>query len=113
MTAYALRKHKRAVSNAIPQISAGRTTMPVTMPLSEAIIRRSASVDAYQKGRNYYQQGGVFSLIKRGNVLQAEVKGSHEPSSRVKCTVNERDLIITRCTCSYKEGGWCEHVVAT
>ena len=44
--------------------------------VTEASIRQHASADPYRRGREYYEQGAVLSLVRRDQQLQAEVEGS-------------------------------------
>lgn len=56
--------------------------------LTEPIIRQHALAESFQRGRDYYQQGAVISLVQRGMTLQAVVEGSQVPSYVIRCTFN-------------------------
>src|SRR6266581_6580817 len=81
--------------------------------LTETTIHQYASEESYQRGREYYQQGAVTSLILRGMVLQAEVEGSESLPYIVRCVFDANGNITATCTCPYDWGGWCKHIVAT
>ena len=81
--------------------------------LTEAQIRQYAAEETFQRGREYYRQGAVVGLIKRGPVLQAEVEGSLATPYRVRCTFDPPGQISVTCSCPYEWGGWCKHIVAT
>jgi uncharacterized Zn finger protein len=86
------------------------------MPLpqiTETIIRQHASAESFQRGRDYFQQGAVLSLVQRGTTLQAEVEGSEALPYIVRCTFATDGTITATCTCAYDWGGWCKHIVAT
>ncbi len=81
--------------------------------LTETAIRQHASAELFQRGRDYYQQGAVLSLVQRGTVLQAEVEGSAPLPYIVRCTFDANGILAATCTCPYDGGGWCKHIVAT
>ena len=73
----------------------------VKMPLpnlTETTIRQHASAESFERGRNYYQQGAVLSLVQRGMVLQAEVEGSKSFPYTVSCTFDANGIIAATCT---------------
>ncbi len=84
-----------------------------TPTLSEAIIRQQATAESFRRGRNYYQQGAVVSVIQRGNVWQAEVEGSEYTPYQVHIVFDKASITTTTCSCPYDWGGWCKHIVAT
>lgn len=80
--------------------------------LTETTIRQNASEESFQRGHDYYKQGAVLSLIKRGMMFQAEVEGSEALPYTVHCTLADNGVITATCTCPYDWGGWCKHIVA-
>jgi uncharacterized Zn finger protein len=80
--------------------------------LTEAQIRQYAAHETFQRGREYYQQGAVLSLVRRGAILQAEVEGSLARPYQVRCTFTPPGQITATCNCPYEWGGWCKHIVA-
>lgn len=81
--------------------------------ITEAVIRQHASADSYQRGREYYEQGAVLHLVRRGQQLQAEVEGSQYEPYRVQITCDAGGIDQATCSCPYDWGGWCKHIVAT
>jgi len=50
--------------------------------LTEAAVRNLARPQSYDRGENYYDEGAVLDIVRRGDVLRAEVEGSqYEPHS--------------------------------
>ncbi len=80
---------------------------------TEAIIHQYATQESFQRGHEYYQRGAVLSLVKRGQMLQAEVEGSEDLPYGVFCQLEAGGTITATCTCPYDWGGWCKHIVAT
>lgn len=79
---------------------------------TEAIIRQHAAGDSFLRGQAYYDEGAVQALIRRGNVLDAQVQGSDLKQYHVRCTWDEAGISEATCTCLYAYGGWCKHIVA-
>lgn len=81
--------------------------------LSETLIREHASPESFHRGEEYERHGAVISLVRRGDVLQAEVEGSEAIPYRVRIDFDDGDVAAAECTCPFDWGGWCKHVVAT
>jgi uncharacterized Zn finger protein len=81
--------------------------------LTESFIRQHAAPDSFQRGREYYRQGAVVGLVRRGQQLQAEVEGSQVEPYTVQITWDGGGITQASCTCPYDWGGWCKHIVAT
>ena len=81
--------------------------------LTESIIRQHASSDSYQRGCEYYEQGAVLRVVRRGQQFQAEVEGSQYEPYRVQITYDAGGITQAMCSCPYEWGGWCKHIVAT
>jgi uncharacterized Zn finger protein len=81
--------------------------------LTEAIIRQHASADSCQRGREYYEQGTVSQVVRRGQQVQAEVEGSQYEPYSVRITCDVGGITQALCSCPYDWGGWCKHIVAT
>ncbi|MDQ2694059.1 MAG: SWIM zinc finger family protein [Pseudomonadota bacterium] len=85
----------------------------MTIPsLTEAILHQQCSEQTFSKGRQYYRDGAVLSLIRRGNVLLARVEGSGMAPYRVRVAFDGSRIGDAECDCPYDWGGWCKHVVA-
>ena len=81
--------------------------------LTETTIRQYATPESFRRGRDYYEQGAVLSLARRGDQLLAEVEGSQYEPYRVQVTLDAGDVAEAICTCPYDWGGYCKHIVAT
>ena len=84
-----------------------------TPGLSEATVRRQATPESFRRGQDYYRRGAVVSVVRRGDVIQAEVEGSHYEPYRVRLTFDQRGITTATCSCPYDWGGWCKHIVAS
>lgn len=80
---------------------------------SEADIRAGAASQSYQRGAQYYHDGYVSELTRRGNQLTAQVEGSTLPYYQVSVMLADAGGIVdASCTCPYDWGGYCKHIVA-
>lgn len=80
---------------------------------SEADVRAGAASQSYQRGAQYYLDGYVSELTRRGNQLTAQVEGSTLPYYQVSVTLADAGGIVNAsCTCPYDWGGYCKHIVA-
>ncbi len=51
-----------------------------TAKITEATIRSLATAQSFSRGEDYYLTGSVYEVIRRGDILSAEVAGSsYEP----------------------------------
>lgn len=65
-----------------------------------------------QRGKEYYKNGKVKSLIKSGNIFKAKVEGSHGNDYNVSITIDDEDEYLDyECDCPYEYP--CKHVYAT
>lgn len=87
-------------------------TAPVPK-LTEAVIRQHATPESYRRGQDYYKQGAVLTVVRRGQQVQAEVEGSQYEPYQVQITLDAGGIVEATCTCPYDWGGWCKHIVAT
>jgi len=81
-------------------------------PLTEATVRRLARSQSYDRGENYYQQGAVLDVTRRGETLRAEVEGSQYEPYQVTIELGDAGVVDTKCSCPYNHGGICKHRVA-
>ncbi|NOZ26470.1 MAG: SWIM zinc finger domain-containing protein [Chloroflexi bacterium] len=77
------------------------------------MIHEYASPQSYERGLDYYEQGAVLSVIRRGQQLLAEVEGSQYLPYQVRITFDAGGILDAACSCPYDWGGWCKHIVAT
>ena len=87
--------------------------MSISSSLSEAVIRRYATSKSWQRGEDYYLNGCVSNIIKRGNVLTAEVAGNHYEPYQVNISLEDNEISRFYCSCPYSFEGICKHLVAT
>jgi uncharacterized Zn finger protein len=84
-----------------------------TLTLIETTILQYTSEESFFLGREYYRQGVVLSLVKRGMTLRAEVQDSVLLPYVVRCAFGTDTAVSTACTCSHHGSGWCKHIIAT
>ncbi len=82
--------------------------------LMDAMIKLRTPPKVFERGLGYYHDGSVLSVIRRGNVLTAEVEGSEEEPYLVSVIFSANGIEEADCTCPYSEewDGWCKHIVA-
>lgn len=80
--------------------------------LNEHLIREHSAPESMRKGEDYYRQGAVLSVTRRGSMLQAEVAGSDFAPYNVRVSFDEAGSTDATCSCPYDWGGWCKHIVA-
>ncbi len=78
-----------------------------------ARLRTYATAQSIQRGRDYFQEGAVEALVRRGDELEADVQGSALRPYRVRIVFEEQGAVRASCTCPYEYEGWCKHIVAT
>ncbi|EFH83278.1 SWIM zinc finger family protein [Ktedonobacter racemifer] len=84
--------------------------MPVSF-LTEELVRSNATGNSYERGKVYYNQGAVTSLVLRGDTYEARVQGSEYEPYHVM-VVNQPGAVKAACSCPYNYGGLCKHMVA-
>lgn len=80
--------------------------------LTEAATERLARPQSYDRGEDYYEQGAVIDVTRRGDLLRAEVEGSQYEPYQVQIEFDETGIVETVCSCPYDHGGICKHRVA-
>lgn len=86
--------------------------MTSAVPITESQIRAGASAESFRRGQDYYRNGAVISLTRRGQTLEAEVEGSQYEPYRVTIELDQAGVTAAVCSCPYDWGGWCKHIVA-
>ncbi len=80
---------------------------------TEADIRAGANSQSYSRGYEYQDNGAVSDLVRRGNLLMAQVEGSqYEPYEVVVTLSEDGSILAATCSCPYDWGGYCKHIVA-
>jgi len=78
--------------------------------VTDAVIRRLAGAQSYQRGLDYFSHGHVDSLEERGDRVHAIVRGSQDYT--VTLTADEGVLEYS-CDCPIgSDGAFCKHCVA-
>ncbi len=80
--------------------------------LTEAAVRDLARPQSYDRGENYYDEGAVVELVRRGETIRAAVEGSQYEPYQVRIELDETGVVDTACSCPYDHGGICKHRVA-
>ena len=80
--------------------------------LTEAAVRDLARPQSYDRGENYYDEGAVVEISRRGETLRAAVEGSQYEPYQVRIDLDETGVVDTACSCPYDHGGICKHRVA-
>lgn len=79
---------------------------------TESFIRSQTTPQSFQRGCDYYYDGAVSELERRGEEIQASVAGSGYAPYRVRVAMRRGEVESATCTCPYDWGGWCKHIVA-
>lgn len=80
---------------------------------TEADIRAGANSQSFERGLSYYHDGSVSDVVRRGDLLMAQVQGSDYDPYEIAVTLTEAGGIgSATCTCPYDWGGFCKHIVA-
>ena len=85
-------------------------SMPVSF-LTEELVRSNATGNSFERGKVYYNQRAVTSLVLRGDTYEARVQGSEYEPYRVMI-VNQPGAVKAACSCAYNYGGLCKHMIA-
>jgi len=80
--------------------------------VTEAMVRQGAAADSFSRGRQYFNEGAVVSMARRGDTFRAEVEGSEPMPYRVGGVFDAAGVTAATCSCPYTYGGWCKHIVA-
>ncbi len=85
----------------------------LTLPLTETTMMQYVSEESFTRGREYYRQGVVLSLVKRGMTLWGDVQDKELLPYIVRYVFNSDGVITATCTCPSDESEWCKHIIAT
>ena len=77
-----------------------------------AAVRALAAPESFSRGRQYYRDGAVGEIVRRGGEVSAAVEGSEIDPYNVTVRLSDSGVADARCTCPYDWGGYCKHIVA-
>ena len=80
--------------------------------LTEAMIRRHTDSRSFARGEEYYREGAVGTIMRRGPLLQTEVEGSDAEPYEVTVTFTPNGGVEAECDCPTAGKDWCKHIVA-
>ncbi len=87
----------------------------MTIKLTEELIHEQANDRSYERGREYYFAGAIYSpawqTTPGGIALTSKCSGSGDDYS-LRVELDENGIISTSCTCPYDLDGDCKHIVA-
>ena len=82
-------------------------------PFTEVDIRAGTNSQSFERGSSYYRDGAVSDVVRRGNLLTAQVSGSaYAPYEIAVTLLDDEGIGSATCTCPYDWGGYCKHIVA-
>ncbi len=81
--------------------------------MTETTILKYNSEESFLRGREYYRQGVVLALVKRGMTLRADIQDTVLLPYVVRCTFGTDGATTAACTCPHRGSEWCKHIVAT
>ena len=73
---------------------------------TEKQIREQSTPQTYKRGADYAKQGAVVSLVRRGDMLEAEVEGSEPEPYQVSVSLRAGEIETAVCDCDYMYEGW-------
>jgi hypothetical protein len=77
--------------------------------LSIEKIRENSLPQSFEKGEKLHAEGAVRSLVRAGELFNAEVQGSY----RYQLTIDfSQEPPYAACSCPFSGSGWCKHLVA-
>ena len=80
---------------------------------TEADVRAGANDQSFQRGSSYQRSSAVYDLVRRGNLLTAQVKAATmRPTEIAVSLLDDGSIGDATCTCPYDWGGYCKHIVA-
>lgn len=80
------------------------------LKIDEALIRKNATAQSFERGQQYARSQAVDDLVWRDPFLQASVAGNDY--YRVTIGFKSQKVDSAICSCPYDFGGWCKHIVA-
>ena len=84
--------------------------------LNEAMIRRHAGGEVFERGKAYFKRDAVSDVVLRGGtLLTAHIEGNEIGPYRVRVRLGKTTIEDAECDCPYGDNfdGWCKHIAAT
>ena len=78
--------------------------------ITEKTIRTLANAKSFARGQEYFREGAVSEVRRRGNRVTAEVEGGD--LYEVAISFDDSGIEDAQCTCPYDWDGYCKHIVA-
>lgn len=82
------------------------------LSITHAQIAANSTEKVFARGEEYFRDGSVLSIARRGDVLHASVEGSEDEPYFVTAMIRNGEVADADCNCPYEYGGWCKHTVA-
>ena len=82
------------------------------LPVTESLIHARSTAESFARGQEYVEAEAVASLVRRDDVVRADVRGGAPAPCRVTVVVDAQGELTASCACHDDAGGWCEHIVA-
>ncbi|MCB9118024.1 MAG: SWIM zinc finger family protein [Caldilinea sp.] len=80
---------------------------------TEVDIRAGATSQSFSRGKDYYDNGAVLEIARRGALITAEVEGSDYAPYAITIQLDDAGAIDdAMCSCPYDYSGYCKHIVA-
>jgi uncharacterized Zn finger protein len=81
--------------------------------ITEKSIRALANAKSFARGQEYFRDGAVSEVIRRGKCVTAEVEGGDLYEVTILLGDDGDDAVAdAECTCPYDWDGYCKHIVA-
>lgn len=82
------------------------------MELSQAYLQQNSLPQVFERGKEAFgQKGNIRQLIKRGDIYEAELKGSSIVPYKTAIDLGG-PKVKAICNCPYEQKGYCKHIVA-
>ncbi|HEV2958094.1 MAG TPA: SWIM zinc finger family protein [Xanthobacteraceae bacterium] len=78
--------------------------------ITEKTIRELANAKSFARGQEYFREGAVSEVRRRGKRVTAEVEGGD--LYEVTISLDDSGVEDAECTCPYDWDGYCKHIVA-
>jgi uncharacterized Zn finger protein len=80
--------------------------------LTQETVRALVGETIFSRGAEYFRDGAVSGLVRRGDAVSAKVHGGDYAPYRVTVQLHDGGVADADCTCPYDWGGHCKHIVA-